>query len=74
MKRARKGLGITCESRGFPRQTHWSLPQSEHSRGIPRGDTPTALTTLTERQSVQSVQSVQSGGLSSNAPTDRRPV
>ena len=47
LKRARKGLGITCESRGFPRQTHWSLPpQSEHSRGRHT----TALTTLTDVQ------------------------
>ena len=74
LKRARKGLSITSESRGFPRQTHWSLPQLEHSRGISGGDTPTALTTLTESQSVQSARSVQSGGLSSNAPTDWRPV
>jgi hypothetical protein len=67
LKRARRRLGLTAESVGFPRRTYWALPpaavgasavgaQSEQVRG----ELSTALTTPTEDEPAQSVQSVQS--------------
>jgi hypothetical protein len=74
LKRARKTLGLTVESVGFPRATYWcspaaqsEQPQSAHSRSTVRGESPTALTdSLLLRldnsgtETPQSVQSEQS--------------
>lgn len=45
LKRARKKLGITSESRGFPRKTFWALPLASLALTTPT--TPTTLTAPT---------------------------
>jgi hypothetical protein len=54
IKRARKKLNITADSKVFPRKTYWFLPPS--SVGAPSGETlitPTAPTAPTVSQSAQ---------------------
>jgi hypothetical protein len=45
LKRARHKLGVTCQSLGFPRKTHWQLPASQSER--PWRVCPTAPTAPT---------------------------
>jgi hypothetical protein len=47
LKRARLRLGLTIEHVGFPRRTYWCRAVGAQSEQPARGDTPTALTTLT---------------------------
>lgn len=86
LKRARTRVGLDVESEGFPRVTYWCSPVSaapspvgaapsrqleQQLAHLPWGESPTALTALTEGHSGQSVQLVQSAGvLGTPAPTD----
>lgn len=64
LKRARRRIGAISTSEGFPRRTHWTLPDTQPSVGATPGESaPTALTTPTAPTEVQSAQlalSVQS--------------
>ena len=65
LKRARRRIGATVASEGFPRRTYWSLPEAlpvGASLGESALTNLTALTAPTDAQLEQSVQSVQSGG------------
>lgn len=76
LKRARRRLGLTSESSGFPRRTYWATPQSEQpvppsaptALTAPTGEsprrgeliTPPTTTTPNGPQSAQSAQSEHS--------------
>ena len=74
IKRARQRVRLKVTSSGFPRVTYWERDEptvGAQSEQVPRGDSPTALTTPTGAQSVQSEQlerSERDGG--DPAPTE----
>lgn len=73
IKRAHKRLRLVTESRGFPRKSFWSLPDSSvgSSVGSPsRGDELTELTDPTGGNGSQSGQSGQSVHVKDTEPTE----